>query len=227
MSATAVLFALLFAWLLIGIVCSFVMARRGHDPWSWGVLGALFGPLIVPLALSAARRDRTTNPVVGTWHTGAPGGGPISVLVGVDGSPEAQAAACTAVELLGPRLGRLTLATVIDLDAAESARTVRSALSAEAQGVLEDPAGYVVDFDPDTVVLTGEPAHALLEYAQDKEADLLAVGTHGRGLSKAVLGSVAQRLVRQGDIPVLVVGTGMPVPRRLQHGAETHHSVRT
>jgi nucleotide-binding universal stress UspA family protein len=119
------------------------------------------------------------------------------------------------------------LATVIDLDAAESARTVRSALSAEAQGVLEDPAGYVVDFDPDTVVLTGEPAHALLEYAQDKEADLLAVGTHGRGLSKAVLGSVAQRLVRQGDIPVLVVGTGMPVPRRLQHGAETHHSVRT
>jgi hypothetical protein len=39
------------------------------------------------------------------------------VLVGLDGSPEAGAALLTVLELLGPQLGRLTLATVIDLDA--------------------------------------------------------------------------------------------------------------
>ena len=200
------LFALVCAWLLIGIVCSFVMARRGHDPWSWGVLGALFGPLIVPLALAAARRDRGTDRIVHVWHTGERGAGPISVLVGVDGSLDSEAAACTVVELFGPRLGRLTLAAVVDFEAAESARAGDGVFSAEAREVLEDPAGYVADFDPDTVVLTGEPAHALLEYARDNDIDLLAVGTHGRGLSKAVLGSVAARLVRQRDIPVLVVG---------------------
>ena len=76
--------------------------------------------------------------------------------------------------------------------------------------MLEDPAVYVGDFDPDTVVLAGEPAHALLEYVLDHDIDLLAVGTHGRGLGKAVLGSVSGRLVQQRDVPVLVVGSGTP-----------------
>ena len=76
--------------------------------------------------------------------------------------------------------------------------------------MLEHPATYVGDFDPDTILLAGEPAHALHEYALDHDIDLLAVGSHGRGLSKAVLGSVAARLVQQQDVPVLVVGSGMP-----------------
>ena len=113
MSATAVLFALLCAWLVIGIVSCFVMTRRGHDPWSWGVLGALLGPLVIPLALAAIRREPEKSTVVASWHAGQVGRGPISVLVGVDGSVEAEAAACTVVELFGSRLGHLTLGTVI------------------------------------------------------------------------------------------------------------------
>ena len=114
------------------------------------------------------------------------------------------------VELFGPRLGHLMLAAVIDFDAAESARAGQEVLSAEAREVLEDPAIYVGDFDPDTIVLAGEPADTLLEYARDHDIDLLAVGTHGRGLSKAVLGSVSGRLVQQQEVPVLVVGSGTP-----------------
>ena len=217
MTATAVLFALLCAWLVIGIVSCFVMTRRGHDPWSWGVLGALLGPLVIPLALAAIRREGETSTVVASWHAGHVGRGPISVLVGVDGSVEAEAAACRVVELFGPRLGLLMLATVIDFDAAESARSAqevaRSAqeiVSAEAREVLEDPAIHVGDFDPDTIVLAGAPADALLEYACDHDIDLLAVGTHGLGLSKAMLGSVPGRLVQQREVPVLVVGSGTP-----------------
>ena len=129
------------------------------------------------------------------------------MLVGVDGSVEAEAAACTVVELFGPRLGHLILASVIDFDAAESARSGPQLLRAKAREVLEDPAMYVGAFDPDTIVLAGEPAHALLEYVLDHDIDLLAVGTHGRGLSKAVLGSVSGRLVKQREVPVLVVGS--------------------
>ena len=92
MSATSGLFALLCAWLVIGILSCFVMTRRGHDPWSWGVLGALLGPLVIPLALAAIRRERETSTVVASVHAGQVGRGPISVLVGVDGSVEAAAA---------------------------------------------------------------------------------------------------------------------------------------
>ena len=121
----------------------------------------------------------------------AGGLGPISALVGVDGSVEAAAAACTVIELFGPRLGHLTLGTVTDLEAAESAASAYGqALSSEARAMLEHPATYVGDFDPDTILLAGEPADALLDYALDQDIDLLAVGSHGRGLSKAVLGNV-------------------------------------
>ena len=105
------------------------MTRRGHDPWSWGVLGALLGPLVIPLALAAIRRERETSTVVASWHAGQVGPGPISVLVGVDGSVEAEAAACRVVELFGPRLRHLMLAAVIDFDAAESARAAQEVLS--------------------------------------------------------------------------------------------------
>jgi nucleotide-binding universal stress UspA family protein len=214
MSATAALFAVLFVWLLTGIVCSFVMARHGHDPWSWGVLGALLGPLVVPLALAARTRESATDIVVGTWHTGTPGQGPITALVGFDGSRGAEAAARTVVELLGPRLGRLILATVIDFDAADRAHAGQPT----ADGMRRASEGDVVDVGHDTVELTGEPAHALVEYALANGVDLLAVGTHGHGLGKAVLGNVAQRLVQQHEVPVLVVSADSR--RRQAHTAQ-------
>jgi len=187
-------------------VCSFVMGRRGYDPFSWGVLGALFGPLIVPLAIATARRNRGTPTTVSVRHEGVVGPGPIGVLVGIDGSADAEAAACTAAELFGARLGQLTLATVIDYDAADSTRHGAEAFVALAEQHLRDAAGALPDVDPRTVVLTGEPAQAILAYAQDNPVDLIAVGTRGSGLTKAMLGSVAAKLIRQHDIPVLVAG---------------------
>ena len=211
MSATAALFALLCAWLVIGIMSCFVMTRRGHDPWSWGVLGALLGPLVIPLALAATRRDRETSRLVETWHTGQVGRGPISALVGVDGSVEAAAAACTVIELFGPRLGHLTLGTVTDLEAAASASAARAGIELGGTSDARTPRDVCRRFRSrhDPARRENQP-HALLDYALDHDIDLLAVGSHGRGLSKAVLGSVAARLVQQQDVPVLVVGSGMP-----------------
>jgi nucleotide-binding universal stress UspA family protein len=52
----------------------------------------------------------------------------------------------------------------------------------------------------------GPPAARILEVATEERADLLVVGTHGRtGLERAVLGSVADRMVRQATCPVLTV----------------------
>ena len=57
-----------------------------------------------------------------------------------------------------------------------------------------------------TLVLTGDPARQLVRHAREEQCDLVVVGTHGRtGLSRAVLGSVAERIARSCPCPVLVV----------------------
>lgn len=54
-------------------------------------------------------------------------------------------------------------------------------------------------------VRLGEPAEAIHQVAVDVEADVIVVGTHGRrGLSKMLLGSVAEELVRTARVPVMV-----------------------
>ena len=52
----------------------------------------------------------------------------------------------------------------------------------------------------------GRPAQRILEVASQEAANLLVVGTHGRvGIERLVLGSVADRIVRQATCPVLTV----------------------
>lgn len=52
----------------------------------------------------------------------------------------------------------------------------------------------------------GAPAHVITEVARSGDYDLIVMGTHGRtGLSHALLGSVAERVVRQAPCPVLSV----------------------
>jgi nucleotide-binding universal stress UspA family protein len=49
-------------------------------------------------------------------------------------------------------------------------------------------------------------AHAITEYAKDNAVDLIVVGTHGRGaVSRFLMGSVAERVVRSAPCPVLTV----------------------
>ncbi len=52
----------------------------------------------------------------------------------------------------------------------------------------------------------GEPAAEIVDYARESGMDLLVIGTHGRtGLSHAILGSVAERVVRHASCPVLTI----------------------
>ena len=52
----------------------------------------------------------------------------------------------------------------------------------------------------------GEPAHEILAFAKAQGADLIVLGTHGRtGLQHALMGSVAERVVRRATCPVLTV----------------------
>src|SRR5262249_23649449 len=63
------------------------------------------------------------------------------------------------------------------------------------------------ELNAEPVLLTSStPALSIVSYAKESAADLLVMGTHGRGgLAHALLGSVAERVVRTAPCPVLTV----------------------
>jgi nucleotide-binding universal stress UspA family protein len=188
------------SWLAIGLVLSIVMGRRGHNGFGWFVLGAMLGPFGVVLAVVTRRNGERLRPVPVVGRVPAtPGSGPVDVLVGSDGSPESAAALDAAVELFGERLGRLTVATVVPFG------DVKAPERRAAEG-LRRLTGPGRGRTPDLEVLHGHPSAALRQCAVEGGYEVIAVGTRGKGLSKAILGSAASELARDSGIPVMLVG---------------------
>ena len=60
-----------------------------------------------------------------------------------------------------------------------------------------------------TVVLSGNPAEEIINYAQSSVVDLIIMSTHGRsGVSHWAFGSVADKVIRHSEIPVLIRPAG-------------------
>ena len=57
-----------------------------------------------------------------------------------------------------------------------------------------------------TAIRWGSPVEAIVAYAVELKVDMIAIATHGRtGLSHVLLGSVAERIVREAPCPVLTI----------------------
>ena len=81
-------------------------------------------------------------------------------------------------------------------------------LKAEAAKRLEELAADVRGRKPGvrSSLREGTPVEEILKAARETAADLIVIGTHGRtGLPHVVLGSVAERVVRSAECPVLTV----------------------
>ena len=62
------------------------------------------------------------------------------------------------------------------------------------------------ELKPQFAVRPGAAAGEIVHYAHENDIDLIVMGTHGRGIvGHAVLGSVAERVVRTASCPVLTV----------------------
>lgn len=68
-----------------------------------------------------------------------------------------------------------------------------------------------------TRVAQGTPARVIVEAATQESVDLIVLGTHGRtGVGRAVLGSVAEQVMRRAHCPVLTIKAARPsAPERL------------
>jgi nucleotide-binding universal stress UspA family protein len=91
----------------------------------------------------------------------------------------------------------------------ETKEEVQRSLDEEAERAIEDAQIRIEDEGVDCVTASREgiPHKTVLDYATDESADLIVMGTHGKTGPQqvATLGSTTERVVKNGDVPVLVV----------------------
>jgi nucleotide-binding universal stress UspA family protein len=145
-----------------------------------------------------------------------------SIVCGVDGSPDAQAALQVAARLAEQLDLRLVVAHVAEpayvpyaAAAPFGGTTGRYALiesvesQHEAAERLLEQVLEAADLDAERRTAVGVPAERLAEIADDVNAELIVVGSRGRGAFKAAfLGSVSNALVGVARCPVLIVPPG-------------------
>jgi len=83
-------------------------------------------------------------------------------------------------------------------------------LRKEGSEALEAVESVVGEHIPvETQVTEGSPSRRIVRYAEREGCDLIVMGTHGRGgIDRLLLGSVAERVVRSAEVPVLTVRVG-------------------
>ena len=143
---------------------------------------------------------------------------PKQILVPTDFSPPAWSAledAAAIAETYGASLDVIhvwdipTFAVPGEMAGYALPTTVIDVVSAQAHNMMEE----LVDHARTTglairnaSVVPGNAGRAIVEFASHGSYDLIVIGSHGRtGLARAVLGSVAERVVRHAPCPVLVV----------------------
>ena len=154
---------------------------------------------------------------------------PTRILLAADGSPHAELAALTAVDLAestGSRLhvvvvGRTFSQAVYDYYTETEAG--REAIRSEAQEVLDEQVRKIEEAGGTVAIAhlkMGERRdEAIVHLAEDIDAGLIVIGSRGfGGLRRALMGNIADSVVRHAHCPVVVV--------RPAKSADKRHSLR-
>jgi nucleotide-binding universal stress UspA family protein len=137
------------------------------------------------------------------------------ILLPTDGSDHALAAARRAFDLARKYGATVHALYVIDTDTnlltvsksevRDSLREVGEDAGKQALGAVEELAAEF-EVGLDTTLREGTPDEEILAYAAAESVDLVVMGTHGReGVRRRLVGSVAERVVREATVPVMTV----------------------
>jgi nucleotide-binding universal stress UspA family protein len=145
-----------------------------------------------------------------------------NILVPLDGSQVASSV-LPFVANLAKRLGApVTLLTVFTLPQRE-ARGLETEVRAEAQAMGRREAQRLAEAGTlaDTLVVAGRPAEQIVNQAEARNFDLIAIGTRGQsGIRRRLVGSVTDEVVRSSRVPVLVLS-----PRAVERSAQTGYGL--
>ena len=161
-----------------------------------------------------SRREPATGPAAGSSTAPSTAAGAVmeKLLLATDLSEASSAATEEAFELAARLGASLLVVSVIDPGSLllpggrfrARIDQVRENREQAAQALVERgrEAGVTVSF----LVWTGDPGDMIVSAAEAEHADMIVVGSHGRGaVGRLFLGSVSEHVVRNAPCPVLVV----------------------
>ncbi len=195
------------------------MATHGHSGLKRAVLGSVAGFVLrgsgLPILIIRPREDGKTT---------SKDAQPITkILVGLDGSPLAEQVMPYATGEALAFQARLVLLRVVSAPIAYGP-SIPGAVSAPVQteamlkqteadlGIARDYLEGLAEplrkkgMQVETAAMLGGAGQTILEYAYQNDVDLITIATHGRsGLKRAVFGSVADHVLRESGLPMLVI----------------------
>ena len=133
------------------------------------------------------------------------------ILIAVDATPLAVYAAEMGIELASSLGAEIAFVHAIEPGLAQAPGITPSVLIAEAE---RDASRLIAGFrpllpptsSPLEFIPVGHPAAEIVRTAKEWPADTIVIGSHGRhGIQRALLGSVAEAVMRQAACPVLVI----------------------
>jgi nucleotide-binding universal stress UspA family protein len=140
-----------------------------------------------------------------------------SIVVATDGSPYSQAASSYALGLAKINGSMLTVISVVpaeiatptDVDFTMNQRELiaeKEMQHAEKNAKAVKDAAQQEGIAVKAYVMSGKPSEAILHIAEERKADLIVLGSHGRtGVERLLMGSVAERVIVLASCAVLVV----------------------
>ncbi len=134
------------------------------------------------------------------------------VLIGLDLSPESQQVIDHVKQLFETGDKKISLIHVqeplsfayggdIPMDLSE----IQTQLETQAINRLKDYREQLGDFEVDSHVIIGQPAHEMHRFARENDVDLIVVGTHGRHGLALIFGSTANGILHGATCDVLAV----------------------
>jgi len=133
------------------------------------------------------------------------------ILLATDLSPASDGATTQAVDLARDLAADLLVVSVID-PSLQHVKGGRRERMDQRRATREDAAREIVMRGREAgvpvsfLIWEGEPGPAIVEAANAEAADLIVVGSHGRGpVGRFVLGSVSDYVIRHAGAPVLIV----------------------
>lgn len=189
------------------------MATHGRSGLGRWLLGSVAEKVLQaaprPVLLVRAREHMPAMPIDVSYR---------SILIPLDGSAFAEQALGQAQAIAaatGATLVIVAVVPVLDDAALAEVGVVPAWAEAERQAEVEHLSHYLADmaarleaegFTVRPHVVGGTPAEEILRAGVAEHADLIVMATHGRtGMHRLWIGSVATKIVRSADLPVLLV----------------------
>ncbi len=145
---------------------------------------------------------------------------PFRILVGVDGSEHSKKAVKYAASLAAQSNGEVILLHVVNVEPSGQPviwltpeveardRKYLEELKSEGEMLLKEEESWIRDMgiEVSTHIEFGDPAEKIVEVAEKKKVDIIALGVRGMSKWKKLLvGSVSERVIEMSKIPVLVI----------------------